>query len=90
MASKKKKTLDFLQKKEDYLNELVSQSDLALRVVLSTIDDLDTINQNIDSTITEIDTYLKQLSDTRKNLFITKDKNQKVMQNFSKLLCLDK
>ena len=90
MASKKKKTLDFLQKKEDYLNELVSQSDLALRVVLSTIEDLGTINQNIDSTITEVDTYLKQLNDTRRNLFITKDKNQKIMQNFSKLLCLDK
>lgn len=89
MAFRKKEALDLLQKKENHLNELVVQSDLALRVVLSTIDDLDVINQDIDSTITEIDTYLKRLSNTRKDLIMTQSKNQKIMQNFAKLLSVD-
>ena len=89
MVFKKKEALDLLQKKEVHFSELVSESDTALRMVHDTIENLAVINQDIESTVEEIDTYLKRLHDTRAGLSSTFGRNQKIMRNFSKLLCLD-
>lgn len=89
MVFKKKETLDLLQKKEARLIELVSESDTALKMVHDTIENLAVVNQDIEQTVEEIDTYLKRLHDTRANLSLTFGRNQKIMRNFSKLLCVD-
>lgn len=89
MVFKRKQTLDLLQKKEAHLAELMTRSDSALKMVHDTIDNLAVVNQDIETTMDEIDTYLQRLNDTRSSLDVTRDKNQKIMQNFSQLLCID-
>ena len=77
MAFKKTKqeALDLLQEKEKRLAELTEESAYAVQMVQNTID--------------EIDTYMQRLNDTRSSLSTTHDKNEKIMQNFAKLLCVD-
>lgn len=89
MFFKRRKALDLLQKKEAHLVELTARSDSALRLVHDTIEKLSIVNEDIESTVNEIDTYLQRLNDTRNNLDLTRNKNQKIMHNFSKLMCLD-
>lgn len=85
----RRKTLDLLQEKERRLAELMKDSANAVQTVQHTIDDLDLINQNIESTIGEIDAYLQRLNETKESLDSTYNKNQKIMQNFSSLLCIE-
>lgn len=89
MVFKKKEAMDLLQEKEARLAELSLRSDSAVQMVQSTINNLAIVNQNIEETMGEIDTYLQRLNETRASLDSTHGKNQKVMQNFSQLLCLD-
>lgn len=89
MVFKKKKAMDLLQEKETRLAELSLRSDSAVQMVQSTINNLAIVNQDIEETMGEIDTYLQRLNETRASLDFTRGKNQKVMQNFSQLLCLD-
>lgn len=91
MAFKKTKqeTLDLLQEKEKRLAELTEESAYAVQMVQNTIDNLQAVNSDIQTTMDEIDTYMQRLSDTRSSLSTTHDKNEKIMQNFAKLLCVD-
>lgn len=89
MVFKKKEAMDLLQEKEARLAELSLRSDSAVQMVQSTINNLAIVNQDIEETMGEIDTYLQRLNETRASLDSTHGKNQKVMQNFSQLLCLD-
>lgn len=89
MVFKKKEVMDLLQEKEARLAELSLRSDSAVQMVQSTINNLAIVNQDIEETMGEIDTYLQRLNETRASLDSTHGKNQKVMQNFSQLLCLD-
>lgn len=89
MVFKKKESMDLLQEKEARLAELSLRSDSAVQMVQSTINNLAIVNQDIEETMGEIDTYLQRLNETRASLDSTHGKNQKVMQNFSQLLCLD-
>lgn len=89
MVFKKKEAMDLLQEKEVRLAELSLRSDSAVQMVQSTINNLAIVNQDIEETMGEIDTYLQRLNETRASLDSTHGKNQKVMQNFSQLLCLD-
>ena len=57
--------------------------------VQNTIDNLQAVNSDIQTTMDEIDTYMQRLNDTRSSLSTTHDKNEKIMQNFAKLLCVD-
>lgn len=82
-------TLDLLQEKEKRLAELTEESTYAVQMVQYTIDSLQAINGDIQATMDEIDTYMQRLNDTRSSLSITHDKNEKIMQNFAKLLCVD-
>ena len=88
MAFKKTKqeALDLLQEKEKRLAELTEESAYAVQ---NTIDNLQAVNSDIQTTMDEIDTYMQRLNDTRSSLSTTHDKNEKIMQNFAKLLCVD-
>lgn len=91
MAFKKTKqeALDLLQEKEKRLVELTEESAYAVQMVQNTIDNLQAVNSDIQTTMDEIDTYMQRLNDTRSSLSTTHDKNEKIMQNFAKLLCVD-
>ena len=89
MVFRKKEAMDLLQEKEARLAELALRSDSAVQIVRNTIDNLVIVNQDIEATMSEIDTYLQRLNETRTSLDSTHGKNQKIMQNFSQLLCLD-
>lgn len=91
MAFKKTKqeALDLLQGKEKRLAELTEESAYAVQMVQNTIDNLQAVNSDIQTTMDEIDTYMQRLNDTRSSLSTTHDKNEKIMQNFAKLLCVD-
>lgn len=91
MAFKKTKqgALDLLQEKEKRLAELTEESAYAVQMVQNTIDNLQAVNSDIQTTMDEIDTYMQRLNDTRSSLSTTHDKNEKIMQNFAKLLCVD-
>ena len=89
MAFKKTKqeALDLLQEKEKRLAELTEESVYAVQMVQNTIDNLQAVNSDIQTTMDEID--MQRLNDTRSSLSTTHDKNEKIMQNFAKLLCVD-
>ena len=91
MAFKKTKqeALDLLQEKEKRLAELTEESAYSVQMVQNTIDNLQAVNSDIQTTMDEIDTYMQRLNDTRSSLSTTHDKNEKIMQNFAKLLCVD-
>lgn len=91
MAFKKTKqeALDLLQEKEKRLAGLTEESAYAVQMVQNTIDNLQAVNSDIQTTMDEIDTYMQRLNDTRSSLSTTHDKNEKIMQNFAKLLCVD-
>ena len=91
MAFKKTKqeALDLLQEKGKRLAELTEESAYAVQMVQNTIDNLQAVNSDIQTTMDEIDTYMQRLNDTRSSLSTTHDKNEKIMQNFAKLLCVD-
>ena len=91
MALKKTKqeALYLLHEKEKRLAELTEESAYAVQMVQNTIDNLQAVNSDIQTTMDEIDTYMQRLNDTRSSLSTTHDKNEKIMQNFAKLLCVD-
>lgn len=92
MALKKKKkqeVLDILQAKEAALASLQQESSDAITMVKMTIDNLALVNGDIQKTREEIDTYMSRLTATRDGLSDTYEKNEQIMQNFKKLLCMD-
>lgn len=84
-----KHTADLLQQKERQLAELEGKSIQAVQMVQSTMDNLLSVNSSIKATMDEIDTYVQRLNDTRNSLSSTHSKNERIMQNFSKLLCVE-
>lgn len=85
----KKKTIDLLQEKEQRLTELAGQSDRAVEMFQSALDNLSAVNKDIETTMSEIDTYVQRLTATKNNLSSTHSKNAKIMQNFANLLCVE-
>lgn len=61
MAFKKTKqeALDLLQEKEKRLAELTEESAYAVQMVQNTIDNLQVVNSDIQTTMDEIDTYIQ-------------------------------
>ena len=82
----RKKTTDVLAEKVSKLNELKTQADFAVGIVTSTISGLELINQELDDTISEIDTYVAQLNETRESMNKNRKYNTAIIANFSKLL----
>lgn len=85
----RKKHLNLLQEKEAQLAELTAQSECKVQMFYSTMDELTELNDRIDEKVSEIDTYLKRLSETKSGLRTARDKNEKIIQNFGKLLCIE-
>lgn len=84
-----RQTADLLKEKEKQLHELEGRSVHAVQMVQSTMDNLSSVNDSIKATIDEIDAYVQRLNDTRNGLGHTYSKNERIMQNFSKLLCVE-
>ena len=91
MAHKKttQEVRDILQIKEATLAALQQKSDNAIAMVKTTIGNLETVNSDIQKTREEIDTYMSRLTATRDGLSDTYEKNEQIMQNFKKLLCME-
>lgn len=89
LLGNRKHTLDLIQEKEARLSLLEDRSSMAIQLVQQTVSDLDTVNQEIAETVDEINEYISRLADTRDGLDVTRNRNQKIMQNFEKLLCVD-
>ena len=84
-----KKKLDILEQKEAELVALNNKSESAIQLVQATIDGLDRTNSQIQTKIEEIDEIQRRFSNTRDGLEATYNKNQKIMQNFKTLLCIE-
>ena len=77
---------DTLQEKQTALVRLQSKSNQALDIVTSTINNLTTVNDEIDSTIAEISELQTQLQTVQNDLNSTKDRNSKVVEKFKSLI----
>lgn len=84
-----KKKPNILEQKESELVALNNKSDSAIQLVRATIDGLDRTNSQIQTKIEEIDEIQRRFSSTRDGLEATYNKNQKIMQNFKTLLCIE-
>ena len=88
--AKKKETVvvqpDILGEKKEQLNTYVLQFNSAVSLVTDTINSLKTINEGIEATIGEIEAYQAQLQETKQGLLDTRDKNYRVVRNFTSLL----
>lgn len=80
---------DVLTQKEAKLVALNEQSDAAIRLVQATVTGLETVNGEIEATMAEINEYQKRLAETYDGLDATRNKNQRIMQNFKNLLCIE-
>ena len=80
---------DLLQEKVSQLKALNEKSVFAVQVVQNAIDDLAAVNSGIKEAVSDIDAYIVSLNETRGSLRDRYDRNEKVMQNFTKLLSVD-
>ncbi len=80
---------DILRAKQNRLGELTAQADRAVEMVSRTISSLELINQEINDTVTEIETYTAQLLETRDKLARNQKHNAAIIANFTKLLSVD-
>lgn len=87
--TKKAQPMDIIQEKEARLKQLEKKSSDAVSVVQITMDNLQMVNEDIQKTMDEIDTYVQRLSEARDALNATKTKNTGIMGNFAKLLCVE-
>ena len=85
--SKKTKMKDILEQKEAKLVSLNQKSNDAVQLVRTTIGGLEVVDQEIATTISEIDEIQTRMSKTRAGLEERRSKNQQIMHNFKSLLC---
>ena len=86
---KKSKIKDTLEQQEAALELLNQQSMNAIQMFSAAATTLENVNAKIDTTMQEIDAYQKRLAETRVGLNATREKNQRIMQNFKNLLCVE-
>lgn len=77
---------DFLLTKQNEISQLSQQADEAVDLVTRTMNGLELINQQLDSAISEIDEYSKQLAEARATMTRQRNNNAAVISNFAKLL----
>ena len=83
---KRNQPKDILQEKKTVLADLSQQSNSAVDLVSRTINSLGLINQEIEDTVAEIESYTKELEGTRDALEKQRKNNTALIANFSKLL----
>lgn len=81
-----KKKMDIIDQKKLELNTYVAQYNNAISIVTSTIEDLGTISQRMADKIGEIEAYQRDLDATKAGLAEAKAKNDRVMENFKRLV----
>lgn len=86
---KKASQPSILEQKEAELVALNVQSASAIQLVQNTIDGLSETNAQIRAKIEEIDVIQKRFSDARGGLEATYGKNERIMQNFKAMLCVE-
>ena len=77
---------DLLQEKQTEVARLARQASEAVDIVTRTMDELEGINQQIDSALDEIDAYSKELAATRASMSQQRKNNTAIIANFAKLL----
>lgn len=77
---------DLLQEKQTEVARLARQANEAVDIVTRTMNELEGINQQIDSALDEIDAYSKELAATRASMFQQRKNNTAIIANFAKLL----
>ena len=82
----KKKKRNILEQKQIQLRELQTQSNRALDIVNSTINQLATTNEKIEVEISEITEIERQFRETREALEKTREHNFKVSAKFKALV----
>jgi len=76
----------YLEKKEFRLAHLEEQSARAVSVITNAVAELEQVNDRIDKTMDEISDYQNKLACTMMHLTNQKEKNEKLLDNFNKLL----
>lgn len=72
--------------KQNEVARLARQANEAVDLVTRTINDLEGINQQIDSALSEIDAYAQNLAATRAAMSKQRGNNTAIITNFTKLL----
>ena len=80
------KTMNIIEEKQQMLRLLQSQSSRALDIVTSTINQLATVNEKIDVTISEINEEKAKLQSTEDGLNKTRLHNTKIIDKFKALI----
>lgn len=80
---------DILREKKQQVEALERQAEDAVELVTRTMNRLDLINQQIDDHMAEIDAYVEELTETRKELGKQRKYNATISANFSKLLSVE-
>lgn len=82
----KKKTIDIIETKQKELEALQVESNSALDIVTSTINQLAAVNEKIDITVNEIEDAKTKLQATEDGLNSTKSHNAKIIAKFKALI----
>ena len=77
---------DILMEEQNEVARLARQANEAVDLVTRTINDLEGINQQIDSALSEIDAYAQDLAMTRAAMSKQRSNNTAIISNFAKLL----
>lgn len=85
----RKPTVNMIQQKETKLKELQQKSESAIQIVNDTINNLNRTNEEINGTLLEVMNMLNSLESIKAELNAAEAKNEKIMKNFSSLLCVD-
>ena len=80
------KTMNIIEEKQQMLRILQSESSRALDIVTSTINQLATVNEKIDETISEIKDEKSKLQSTEDDLSKTRLHNTKIIDKFRALI----
>ena len=81
-----RKTKSIIEEKQQTLYELQSKSSRALDIVTSTINQLEIVNERIDTTIDEINEAKSKLQSTEDGLSMTRLHNTKIIDKFRALI----
>ena len=75
-----------IQEKQLILANLQTKSNQALDIVTSTINNLNTVNEEIDTTISDIMDLKNQLQNVQDDLSTTRERNSKIVEKFKSLI----
>lgn len=84
-----KKTKDVLEAKRRRISSYQSQFGAAVSLITGTMNDLETINSEIQKEVAEIDEYTRSLEEAKADLGTALEKNNSVIGNLKKLINAD-